>query len=103
MKQKKKPHIALYWCSSCGGCEQSVLDLAEDMFDIFDLVDIVFWPIAMDARTHDVETMNDRQLVATFVNGSIRTEKDEYMATLLRKKSQSKSALRAFSRAVRTA
>ena len=29
-----KPKIALYWCASCGGCEESVVDLAEDILGV---------------------------------------------------------------------
>ena len=48
MTSKKK--IALYWCSSCGGCEESVLDLAEDILMVSEKADIVFWPIAFDFK-----------------------------------------------------
>jgi len=27
-----KPKVGFYWCSSCGGCEESIVDLAEEMF-----------------------------------------------------------------------
>ena len=26
-----KPKVAFYWCASCGGCEETVVDLAEDI------------------------------------------------------------------------
>ena len=26
-----KPKVAFYWCSSCGGCEEAVVDLAEQI------------------------------------------------------------------------
>jgi len=26
-----KPKVAFYWCASCGGCEEAVVDLAEDI------------------------------------------------------------------------
>ena len=26
-----KPQVAFYWCASCGGCEEAVVDLAEDI------------------------------------------------------------------------
>ncbi len=29
-----KPKVAFYWCASCGGCEESVVDLAEDILDV---------------------------------------------------------------------
>ena len=29
-----KPKIAFYWCAACGGCEEAVVDLAEDILDV---------------------------------------------------------------------
>jgi F420-non-reducing hydrogenase small subunit len=84
----KKPKIALYWCSSCGGCEESVLDLAEDLLDMAGLVDILFWPVAMDMKYHDIEMIPDGEITATLINGAIRMDNQENMAKLFRKKSQ---------------
>lgn len=83
-----KPKVAFYWCASCGGCEESVVDLAEDILMVAEAVDIVFWPVAMDFKKADVANMPDRSIVATFVNGAIRTSEQEEMARLIRKKSQ---------------
>lgn len=84
----EKPKIALYWCSSCGGCEESFVDLAEDILNVIESVDIVFWPLAMDFKYEDIENIRDGELDATFVNGAIRMDEQEYMAKLLRKKSK---------------
>ena len=83
-----KPKIALYWCASCGGCEEAVVDLAEKILDVVEAVDIVFWPVAMDFKKHDVEAMEDGSILAAFVNGAIRTSEQEEMAHLLRRKSK---------------
>lgn len=83
-----KPKIAFYWCASCGGCEESIVDLAEDILEVAQAVDIVFWPVAMDFKRKDVEAMPDGSILATMVNGSIRTSEQEEMAHLLRRKSQ---------------
>lgn len=83
-----KPKIAFYWCASCGGCEEAVVDLAEQVLDVVAAVDIVFWPCAMDFKRHDVEAMADGSIAATFVNGAVRTTEQEEMAHLLRRKSQ---------------
>lgn len=83
-----KPKIALYWCSSCGGCEESVVDMAEDILKITESVDIVFWPLAMDFKYEDIEGVRDSELDATFINGAIRMDEQEHMAKLLRKKSK---------------
>ncbi len=83
-----KPKIGLYWCASCGGCEESVVDLAEDILGVVAAVDIVFWPVAMDFKREDVERLADKELLVTMINGAIRTSEQEEMARLLRRKSQ---------------
>ena len=83
-----KPKIALYWCSSCGGCEESVLDLAERLLSLLDAVDIVFWPVAFDWKTADIEKMRDGELDAVFVNGAVRTADQLDMVRLLRSKAR---------------
>ncbi len=83
-----KPKVAFYWCASCGGCEEAVVDLAEKVLDVVAAVDIVFWPCAMDMKYKDVEAMKDGELAVAFINGAIRTEEQEHIAKLLRKKAQ---------------
>ena len=83
-----KPRIGIYWCASCGGCEEAVVDLAEDILGVVEAVDIVFWPCAMDFKRSDVESMEDGSLVATLLNGAIRSDEQEEMARLLRRKSR---------------
>jgi F420-non-reducing hydrogenase small subunit len=46
-----KPKVGFYWCASCGGCEEAVVDLAEDVLKVVEAVDIVFWPVALDFQT----------------------------------------------------
>lgn len=83
-----KPKVAFYWCASCGGCEETVVDLAEDILGVVEKVDIVLWPVAMDFKYKDVAAMPDKAIVATFLNGAIRSSEQEEMALLLRRKSQ---------------
>jgi len=83
-----KPKVAFYWCSSCGGCEEAIVDLAEKILDVVAAVDIVFWPVALDFKKADVEAMEDGSILAAFVNGSIRTTEQEEMAHLLRRKAK---------------
>lgn len=85
---KAKPKIALYWCSSCGGCEESVIDLAEDLLKIAHSADIVFWPVAVDYKYNHVEKLKDKELAVTLINGAIRMDEQVKMAGLLRKKSK---------------
>lgn len=83
-----KPKVAFYWCASCGGCEEAVVDLAEDILGVVDAVDIVFWPVALDFKREDVEAMPDGSIAAGFINGAVRTSEQHEMVELLRKKSQ---------------
>lgn len=84
----EKLKFAFYWAASCGGCEIAVLDINEKILDVVALADIVFWPVAMDIKYKDVEAMPDKSIDVCFFNGSIRTEEQEHMAKLLRKKSK---------------
>jgi F420-non-reducing hydrogenase small subunit len=84
----EKPKVAFYWCASCGGCEETVVDLAEAVLDVVAAVDIVFWPVALDFKRKDVEAMPDGSILATFLNGAIRTTEQAEMAHLLRSKSK---------------
>ncbi|MCS6965097.1 hypothetical protein [Thermoflexus sp.] len=83
-----KPKVAFYWCASCGGCEEAVVDLAEEILQVVEAVEIAFWPVALDFKREDVERLADGELVATFINGAIRTSEQAEMAHLLRAKSQ---------------
>jgi F420-non-reducing hydrogenase small subunit len=83
-----KPKVAFYWCASCGGCEETVVDLAEDILSVVEKVDIVLWPVAMDFKYKAIEAMPDKSITATFLNGAIRSTEQEEMACLLRRKSQ---------------
>ena len=85
---KSKPKFAMYWASSCGGCEIAVLNIGEKILDVDANFDVAFWPVAMDAKTKDVEAMPDKSILLTLFNGGIRTDENEHMAKLLRQKSQ---------------
>jgi len=80
-----KPKVAFYWNASCGGCEEAVVDLAEDILTVTDAVDIVFWPVAFDFKKKDVEALQDNEIAVSFINGAIRTSEQEEMVNLLRK------------------
>jgi F420-non-reducing hydrogenase small subunit len=82
-----KPKVAFYWCASCGGCEEAVVDLAEKILDVAGAVDIVFWPVALDYKVSDVEALPDKAIAVSFINGAVRLSEQEEMARLLRRKS----------------
>ena len=83
-----KPKVAFYWCASCGGCEEAIVDLAEGVLKVVEAVDIVFWPVALDFKRSDVEAMPDASIDVSFVNGAIRLSEQETMAKLMRRKSK---------------
>ena len=85
---KEKLKFAFYWAASCGGCEVAVLDINEKILDVVAIADIVFWPVAMDFKYKDVEAMPDKYIDVCLFNGAIRTEEQEHMAKLLRKKAK---------------
>lgn len=82
-----KPKVAFYWCASCGGCEEAVVDLAEGILDVVSQVDIVLWPVALDFKYKDIEALDDKAIAVSFINGAIRTSEQEHLAALLRQKS----------------
>ncbi len=83
-----KPKFAMYWAASCGGCEIAVLNTHEKILDLDANFDVVFWPVAMDAKYKDVEAMEDGSILLTLFNGGIRNDENEHMAKLLRQKSK---------------
>jgi F420-non-reducing hydrogenase small subunit len=82
-----KPKVAFYWCASCGGCEETVVDLNEDILKVVEAVDIVLWPVALDFKRKDIEALKDGEIAVSFINGAIRTGEQEEMVKLLRQKS----------------
>ena len=82
-----KPKVAFYWCASCGGCEEAVVDLNEDILKVVEAVDIVFWPVALDFKYKDIEAMKDGEIAVSCINGSVRNAEQEEIVKLLRKKS----------------
>jgi F420-non-reducing hydrogenase small subunit len=88
MTTNDKPKFAMYWAASCGGCEISVLNIGEKILDVDANFEVVFWPVAMDAKYKDVEAMPDGSILLTLFNGGIRNSENEEIAHLLRRKSQ---------------
>jgi F420-non-reducing hydrogenase small subunit len=83
-----KPKFAMYWAASCGGCEIAVLNTHEKILDVDANFEVVFWPVAMDAKYKDVEALEDGSILLTLFNGGIRNDENEHIAKLLRKKSK---------------
>lgn len=83
-----KPKLSMYWAASCGGCEISLVNLHEKILDVDAAFDFMFCPCLLDTKKKDIEAMPDSSIAITLFNGAIRTEENEEMALLLRKKSK---------------
>ncbi len=78
----------MFWCASCGGCEESILDLSEHLFTLREKAEIVFWPMAMDTKYDAVKALPDKDLTVTLINGAIRNNEQVEIVRMLREKSK---------------
>jgi len=53
----KKLKLALYWASSCGGCDIATLAIGDKILELAKVADILLWPIAMDFKYSDVDKL----------------------------------------------
>ena len=83
-----KLKVAFYWAAGCGGCEIAQLEIGDKILKLAEAADIVFWPVAIDAKYKDVEAMPDKSIDACLFNGAIRNSEQEYMAKMLRQKAK---------------
>ncbi len=88
MTTNAKPKFGMYWASACGGCEIAVLNIHEKLLEVDAAFEVVFWPVAMDAKVKDVEALPDQSITLTLFNGAMRTNENVEMAHLMRRKSQ---------------
>ena len=88
MGAKEKPKLAMYWASSCGGCEISVLNIHENILTVDEVFDIAFFPCIADFKIKDLKSYPDGYIDVCLFNGAIRNSENEEMAHLLRKKSK---------------
>ncbi len=84
----EKPKLAMYWGSSCGGCEISVLNIHENILVVDEVFDIAFFPCIADFKISHVEGYDDGYIDVCLFNGAIRNSENEEMAKLLRQKSK---------------
>src|ERR1700738_739068 len=82
-----KPKLAMYWASSCGGCEVALVNLNEKILEVDAHFDFVFCPCLLDTKMSEIEALPDRGLSITFFNGAIRTSENVEMAKLFRRQS----------------
>lgn len=88
MSASPKPKFAMYWAAACGGCDIAVLNTHEKILEVDANFEVLFWPLAMDAKYKDVEALEDGSILLTLFNGAIRSDENEKMAKLLRQKSK---------------
>jgi F420-non-reducing hydrogenase small subunit len=88
MTENGKPKLAMYWASSCGGCEISVLNIHENILAVDEIFDLAFFPCIADFKVSDVEGYPDNYIDVCLFNGAIRNSENEHMAQLLRQKSK---------------
>jgi F420-non-reducing hydrogenase small subunit len=87
MLEPRKARFAMYWAAGCGGCEIAVLNIHERLLAFDAHFEVIFWPVAMDAKEADVEALPDGYIDLCLFNGAIRSDHNEAMARLLRRKS----------------
>lgn len=83
-----KIQLAIYWASSCGGCDVAILDTDEKILTIAEVADIVLWPLAMDFKYEDLYKMGLDSIDVCLFNGAIRTSEQEELAKALRARSK---------------
>ena len=83
-----KPKIGFYWCASCGGCEEAVVDLAEDILRVSTPWTSCSGPARWTSRRRTSRRCRtSRSSPRCSTAPSARSEQEE-MAHLLRRKSQ---------------
>lgn len=83
-----KPKVAVSWNSSCGGCDESIVDIDLKILDVAGQVEFVLWPCAMDFKYEDVEKLADGEITVSLINGGIQNTHQKHIVKLLREKSQ---------------
>ncbi|MBN1412946.1 MAG: hypothetical protein JW969_19045 [Spirochaetales bacterium] len=83
-----KPKVAVSWNSSCGGCDESIVDLEEKILDVAEAVEFVLWPCAMDFKYEQIEALPDEDITVSLINGAIQNTDQEHVVKLLRRKSK---------------
>jgi NAD-reducing hydrogenase small subunit len=72
--------FATVWLAGCSGCHMSFLDLDEFLFDLAEQVDVVYSPVASDAKTYP------EQVDVCLVEGAVANEDNLELALALRQR-----------------
>ena len=81
-----KLKMAVNWAAACGGCDVSILDIEDKILQVAELVEFVYWPVAMDFKRHELAALPDDAVDIGIFNGAVRTSEQEEDALLLRAK-----------------
>lgn len=87
-RQPGKLRLGMYWASSCGGCDISVLEIAEHLLELIEVADLVFWPCVADFKYATLAGYPDAYIDLCLFSGAIRSSEQEEIARLLRVKSR---------------
>jgi F420-non-reducing hydrogenase small subunit len=87
-RQPGKLRLGMYWASSCGGCDISVLEIAEHLLELIEVADFVLWPCVTDFKYATVAGYPDGYIDLCLFSGAIRSSEQEELARLLRLKSR---------------
>lgn len=82
-----KPKVAVCWFGGCGGCDETVLDINEEILNVVENFEMVLWPVALDFKYESIERMDEGSIFCSIINGSVRNSEHEELAKLLRRKS----------------
>jgi F420-non-reducing hydrogenase small subunit len=76
--------LAVNWAGACGGCDVSLLDSEEQILELAEVADIVYWPVAMDFKRADLQAFAPGAIDVGLFNGAIRTSEHADDARLMR-------------------
>jgi NAD-reducing hydrogenase small subunit len=74
--------LATVWLAGCSGCHMSFLDLDEWLFDLAEVADIVYSPVASDAKTYP------DNVDVCLVEGAVANTDNLAMARILRERTR---------------
>jgi F420-non-reducing hydrogenase small subunit len=77
-----KTKVILNWGASCGGCDVAILDVGRAILDLPEKHDILFWPVALDFKRKDLESLHYKSIDIGIINGAIRTSEQEEEARM---------------------
>jgi F420-non-reducing hydrogenase small subunit len=83
-----KKKICISSLGACGGCDEAIVDLNEELLKVAAAADLVFWPTALDFKYEHLKEMADDEISLSIVSGHVRNSEQEEVARLIRQKSQ---------------